>query len=530
MLPGVVFEDEHLLVFNKPAGLNTHAATPFGREGLFEILRNYQPEWSSLAIVHRLDQDTSGLIIFTKTPLANKSLTEQFTRHEVKKLYRLLSDRRIPGEIFEADSHLARQGDTYASVHPKQGGLRATTRFSILEEKSRFGAAEWQAEPLTGRTHQIRVHAAEHKMPILGDVRYGGSPAERVHLHSCEISFDHPASRKRLHFACPPDWNEEPAFHLRKVLIDPAETDAFRVLNGAAEGNPGLSVEKLGDYLLNQAGQPLSDAGLRKLEQLRARYRARGVYHKFLSRDLADRAGAQASAAKVAGEAAPARFVISENNVKYELTFEEGYSYGLFLDQRANRRRLLNGYVTPGFELGRSAETNMLNLFAYTCGFSLCAALGGSQTTNIDLSKKYLEWGKRNFVLNGIDPDRHRFLYGDAFDWFRRLAKKQERFDVIVLDPPTFSRSREHGIFRAEKDYPRLLRGALALLPPQGVILASSNAADWDPAHFVELIHSIVRQEGGKIVQSHYAPQPFDFRTVGGDPGHLKTLWLRIAR
>ena len=81
----------------------------------------------------------------------------------------------------------------------------------------------------------------------------------------------------------------------------------------------------------------------------------------------------------------------------------------------------------------------------------MCAAKAGVKTTSLDLSKKYLEWGKRNFVLNDLDPAQHDFIYGDAFDWMRRLGKKNRAFDIIVLDPPTFSQSKERGVFRVEK-------------------------------------------------------------------------------
>ena len=74
------------------------------------------------------------------------------------------------------------------------------------------------------------------------------------------------------------------------------------------------------------------------------------------------------------------------------------------------------------------------------------------KVTSLDLSRKYLEWGERNFALNGIDPKAHDFIFGDAFDWMKRLSKKQRFFDVIILDPPTFSQSKESGVFQAEKD------------------------------------------------------------------------------
>jgi 23S rRNA-/tRNA-specific pseudouridylate synthase len=79
--PCVLHEDEHLLVVNKPEGLNTHAPAPFAGEGLYEWLKNREKRWAELSILHRLDKDTSGVIVFGKTPMANRSLTAQFTNH-----------------------------------------------------------------------------------------------------------------------------------------------------------------------------------------------------------------------------------------------------------------------------------------------------------------------------------------------------------------------------------------------------------------------------------------------------------------
>src|SRR5436190_16643205 len=123
----------------------------------------------------------------------------------------------------------------------------------------------------------------------------------------------------------------------------------------------------------------------------------------------------------------------------------------------------------------------MLNALAYTCGFSVAAAKAGVRTTSLDLSKKYLEWGKRNFALNQIDLAGHDFIYGDAFDWMRRFSKKNRAFDAVVLDPPTFSQSKESGTWQAEKNYGQLVAAALPLLKRGGVLFASTNAAKLTP-------------------------------------------------
>ena len=365
---------------------------------------------------------------------------------------------------------------------------------------------------MTGRTHQIRVHAAEKGFPILGDTLYGGTPAARVCLHAAELTLRHPASGEEMTFRAPIERGRAgvssagpaeagdglrwltgplPCLALREAVIELDETNAYRVIHGASDGWPGWYVERLGDFLLSQSEQPLTPAQRAELAQLAKAFSARGTYHKVLTRQVGRAARAEASLQLALGEAAPERFTIRENGMQFEFSFSEGYSVGLFLDQRDNRRRLLTRHVGAGFPLDHSPPAaphpsfEVLNTFAYTCGFSVCAAKAGARTTSLDLSKKWLDWGKRNFALNELDPAGHEFLYGDALDWLRRLAKKKRRFDVVLLDPPTFSQSKESGVFRAEKDYGRLVAAALPVLRSGGVLFASTNAADWPPEEFV---------------------------------------------
>ena len=129
----VIFEDEHLLVVNKPAGWNTHAPSPYAGEGIYDWLKHREPRWAHLAIVHRLDKETSGVMVFGKTPLANRLLTEQFTSRGVRKKYLLLTDRAPKQREFTAMSKIARAGERYISgTH----GELAETRFQIRNPKS----------------------------------------------------------------------------------------------------------------------------------------------------------------------------------------------------------------------------------------------------------------------------------------------------------------------------------------------------------------------------------------------------------
>src|SRR5215203_4605579 len=150
--PCVLFEDEHLLVINKPAGWNTHAPSPYAGEGVYDWLKHREPRWATLAIIHRLDKETSGVMVFGKSPEANRSLTEQFTARAIRKKYLLLTDRAVPQKQFVAASSIVRAGDKYVSRKLPSADDRAETRFTVLRHEGKRTLV--QAEPVTGRTHQ----------------------------------------------------------------------------------------------------------------------------------------------------------------------------------------------------------------------------------------------------------------------------------------------------------------------------------------------------------------------------------------
>src|SRR3989454_2258374 len=114
-VPCVIFEDDDLLAVNKPAGINTHAPGPYAGEGIYDWLRHREPRWARLAIIHRLDKETSGVLVFSKTTVANRSLTRQFAQHTVRKSYVLLTSGRVPLPELVATSTLVRAGPKYLS-------------------------------------------------------------------------------------------------------------------------------------------------------------------------------------------------------------------------------------------------------------------------------------------------------------------------------------------------------------------------------------------------------------------------------
>ena len=158
--------------------------------------------------------------------------------------------------------------------------------------------------------------------------------------------------------------------------------------------------------------------------------------------------------------------IATEWYLRFGIDFGTGYSPGLFLDQRENRR-----YVR------HIAPKRLLNCFAYTCSFSVYAACNGARTLNIDLSRKYLARGRENFALNNLSTMDHRFITDDVRLVLPRLARRGEKFDAIILDPPTFSRSPEGKTFQVQQDFEKLLISALALAERDAHVLVSTNCS-----------------------------------------------------
>jgi 23S rRNA (cytosine1962-C5)-methyltransferase len=158
--------------------------------------------------------------------------------------------------------------------------------------------------------------------------------------------------------------------------------------------------------------------------------------------------------------------VATEWHLRFGIDFGTGYSPGLFVDQRENRRYVR--HIGP---------KRLLNCFAYTCSFSVCAACKGASTLNIDLSKKYLARGRENFALNNLSTIDHRFIADDVRSVLPRLARRGEKFDAIILDPPTFSRSPAGKTFQVEDDFERLLISAMAVAEREAHVLVSTNCS-----------------------------------------------------
>ncbi len=278
-------------------------------------------------------------------------------------------------------------------------------------------------------------------------------------------------------------------------------TDALRLIDGLGDGLPNVIIEDFaGHWLLSTAEDREPPPWmLRWLEG-----RGMPCYHKRLALRRKD-----SSPEWLCGERVNGAFQILEHGVAFEVSFSSGYSQGIFLDQRDNRAEV---------RARSAAGARVLNTFAYTGAFSVCAALGGAETTTLDLSQPYLDWARRNMSLNGIDTEAHHFCRGDAFHWLRRFARQGRSFDGIILDPPTFSRDDKGRVFRVERDFGGLAELAAGVLAPGGWMLCCTNLRKMTSAAFER---QLLEKTGGRFRASR-RPMPGDFT----DQPYLKSVWL----
>jgi 23S rRNA (cytosine1962-C5)-methyltransferase len=283
----------------------------------------------------------------------------------------------------------------------------------------------------------------------------------------------------------------------KREHLQTPETNLIRLIDGAGDALPGHFLESYGDAWLLSTTRGHPEPGV--VEALAAYQRP--LYWKRLDQHQKE------SPVHLDGPEVPEFFTGLENGLTARLSFQSGYSQGIFIDQRDNRA-MLRKLVQPG--------QTVLNTFAYTGFFSVAAAIAGATTTTLDLSQVYLDWARENFRLNEREPEDHYFCKGDTFHWLRRFAKQGRTFDFIILDPPTFSRDDKGRVFRVEKDYGRLFDLAGACLAPGGRILASTNFRGMSIADFG-------RQLKGANLKP--VPMPPDFT----DTPYLKSIWASFS-
>jgi 23S rRNA (cytosine1962-C5)-methyltransferase len=552
----VLAADDDVIVVDKPAGISTHAPDAQRHDDVVSRLRAHLSERQGraateiyLGIHQRLDRDTSGVLLFARRRSANASLAAQFEGRAVRKVY-LAGVAHWParaGDSGELRHHVAPgpSGTMQVCTARTRGALAAVTRFRVLT-RGADGRVLLELRPETGRMHQLRVQVRAAGGAIAGDVLYGDVPAHRLMLHARALTLAHPGTGREVTYEAPVpaellDWlaarapdplGDDDALDraLRRAAEDrfalahDPDTDAFRLVNDEGDAVPGVTVDRYGEHALVQFYSPRATAQQERVLAAVAALGFRGVYAKYRPRQsntLVDtRRDSLAPARALRGEDAPEAFVVREGGLAYEVHLGDGLSTGIFLDQRENRRRVR--------EL--AAGRRVLNLFAYTCAFTVAAAAGGArQTVSVDVSAGALAWGLRNLERNGLAGDGHLRVAADVFGWLEGAVARGDRFELVLLDPPSYSTTRDGSRFSAESDYRALATAALRVLAPGGALLACSNHRGILRVRFRRYLHEAARLAGCAVAQLRDLPDPDDFPPAPGRETHLKSALLRAA-
>jgi 23S rRNA (cytosine1962-C5)-methyltransferase len=502
-------EEGELLFAHKPSGISTHS-----QDGKSLAFVEYLSEelGKTLKVCHRLDKETSGAIIFALSSFSAQELYKAFENQQIKKQYLFISDRPFKQKYFQHSSQIEKRGNSFVSDFHKDAAANSTTTFTLLETYKSFSL--WEALPVTGKPHQIRLHASDRGINILGDTVHRGTRFPAMLLHAKSVSCD-TASLKFFHEAEAAhyfhnlsllddqmlvDWIAQAS--RRTALFSFAEADALRLLK---------TCDKLGAvscFRLNQEEFPAKE----RVEKFCSLF---GL-NSYVIIPLSDR-GSSAPDAPVLSKNCPESWVIKENDFSFEARSQQGFSPGLFLDQRKNRQWVKK----------HSSEKRVLNLFSYTGGFSVAAALGGATSvTSVDTSKTSLAWSKKNFTLNGIDPafESYKFFATDARLFLTKAKQKKERYDLIICDPPTFSRGKNN-LFVFQKDFSAVLLQILDIAAPRAEIILCTNFQAWSLEYFVREVQNIL----GERFDYTLSPQLPDLNfTLSEDETTMKSVRVSL--
>jgi 23S rRNA (cytosine1962-C5)-methyltransferase len=528
----IAHDDGTLLVVDKPPFIPSQAADPahpddiVTRLGLWLRSRG-QPDY--LGTHQRLDKDTSGLMLFVRDPKENARMAAEFENRRVGKTYLACVERWKHGAKITLTDHLI-EGKERIEIGRRGKGKLAVTHVRLLERQGARALLELQLE--TGRTHQARVQLAHAGSPIAGDALYGGPRASRLMLHASGLRVGklavESAAPDAFHdwlargdggesvyddasaLSCRIQW----AAQKRWALTRSADTDAFRLIHEDGDGLPALAVDVFGGWFVAhffERGTLWSserrDRVIAALESLEPD----GLYVKLRAKP-----GSATKEIHVArGAAAPSPLVVREDGLEYLVRLDGGPAVGLYLDQRRNRTRVRHA----------SAGKRVLNLFAYTCAFTVAAVAGGArETVSVDSSASALERGRENVLrTTGADPKAHIFACEDAAAWLARAARKNERFDLVILDPPSFGRAGSKS-FSIDRDYGALVRASLAVLSPKGILLACTNHRQTSLGTLRRVLRDAASQSKRTLEQLKDLALGADFP---GEPT-MKSVWLRV--
>lgn len=280
------------------------------------------------------------------------------------------------------------------------------------------------------------------------------------------------------------------------------QTTAYRLFNGEGDGIGGLTIDYFdGYYMVSWYSEGIYSMKHHVYGVLDKIVNAKAIYEKkrfdtkgqYIDQDD-----------YVSGTPGDFPIIVKENGMNFAVDLNDGAMTGIFLDQRDVRAALRDKY---------SEGSHVLNTFSYTGAFSVAALSGGAvKTTSVDLAKRSLAKTIEQFSVNGIDYEAQDIKVMDVFDYFRYAKRHELKFDVVVLDPPSFARSKKY-TFSSAKDYTALLQDAIVITEKKGFIVASTNNASFSMKKFKTFIDEAFKATGTKYKILEDSSLPKDFRT-----------------
>lgn len=335
-----------------------------------------------------------------------------------------------------------------------------------------------------------------------------GNPALRVFSGVEGEAFDAPYLRRRL----------QASLDVRRRLGH-GTVDGYRLLSGDSEGVPAVTVDSYAGYLVVCAYSDL----VTSFEQALVAALADLVHPPAIyvqRRAAPPAAGPRPGAELVFGQAAPPEVVLTEGRCRFVVDVSAPASPGLFLDMRRGREAVAR------LAGGRS----VLNCFSYTGAFSVVAALHGARAVvSVDSASRAHGRARRNFDENRIPVEPHEFITGDTFALLAQLAERHRTFEMVILDPPTYSTGKGRA-FTALKDYAELVQATLPVLAPGGILLACCNAAKLSAGELDRAVGRGASQAGRRLVVSERLGLPPDFPVLPAftEGDYLKILVARV--
>lgn len=534
-----------LRILDKPAGLTTHSS--LSSDDLRRLatdpvdsLLGHLSDRSGITLwpLHRLDLGTTGVLLATDSAAEAAELSKAFEERDVEKTYYFLADREVHATTSDR-SHVETSNDTkvirvesFIDRHSSGGKgsnffshqgtaahpVNAITTFEFVRKHDGFSL--WRARPLTGRPHQIRLHAESLGISILGDVEHGGTRFPALCLHAAEVRlsyqnetitatsplprwFDdmrlisHPAGLRLINWLAAIERRERLLRSLAAFAIAPSETIRWIHTEGQ-----DLRADQLGSIVqFHWYGAQFSNSDHAAIAELAHMMAWKDWY---IQTRMNRGKNPNETDIVLSRPDLPTRWHAREDAMYVTFRRDTGLSSGLFLDQRANRRWVRD----------HARGARVLNLFSYTSGFSVAAALGSAaKIVSVDLSKNFLEWSKENFTANNLEIDsRFEFRAMEARDFLKWAKKKDLLFDLVICDPPSFART-DKGVFRIETEFENLLELCLDVTAPRGRILFSLNYELFDEDDFFARADAFTRRSRRtcQVVRSPSPDLDFEF-------------------